>query len=153
MTRFIVAGLMASVALSGVASAQSEREIRKDQRSVEAKREQLVDAQDRGNRKDIQEAREDLRGAREELREDRRDQRTSRYEPPYRNWSQSTPAMGTRLRPKFYGPRYVISDPQASRLGSVARNQRWIRYGDDLLLVNIRSGRVAQVLPRRYRDM
>jgi Ni/Co efflux regulator RcnB len=153
MNRFIVAGLLASVAFSGAASAQSEREIRKDQRSVEAKREQLVDAQDRSNPKDIQEAREDLEDARQELREDRRDQRTSRYEPPYRDWSQSTPAMGTRLRPKFYGRRYVISNPQAYRLGAVARNQRWIRYGDDVVLVNIRSGRVAQVFPRRYRGM
>jgi Ni/Co efflux regulator RcnB len=61
--------------------------------------------------------------------------------------------MGSRLRPKFYGTRYVISNPEAYQLGSLARNQRWIRYGDDVLLVNIRSGRVAAVFPRRYRDM
>lgn len=153
MKNLFIVGMLAGVSLAGAANAQSEREIRKDQRSIEAKTEQLVEARDRSDRKDVEEAREDLREARQELREDRRDQRTSQYRPPYRDWSQSTPALGTRLRPKFYGTRYVISNPHTYRLGAKARNQRWIRYGDDVLLVNIRTGRIAAVLPRRYRDM
>lgn len=144
---------LSSIAFASTASAQSEREIRKDERALQVQQDNLDEARDRGRPGAIQQAREDLRDARQELREDRRDQQTSRYEAPYRNWSQSTPAKGTRLRPKFYGTRYVISNPDHYNLGSIARDQRWIRYGDDVLLVNIRSGRVAEVLPRRYRDM
>jgi Ni/Co efflux regulator RcnB len=140
-------------ALSSTAVAQSEREIRKDERVVQEQREDLRNAQDRGNRADIQEAREDLRGARQELREDRRDQRTSMYVSPYRNWSQSTPDQGSKLRPKFYGPRYVISNLSDYGLSPVTGNQRWVRYGDDILLVNVRSGRVIDVMPQRYREM
>ena len=153
MRNALLIGISASIAFVSAANAQSEREIRKDQRAVEAHQVELEEARSRGHQGDIQEAREDLRGARQELREDRRHQQASRYEAPYRNWSQSTPAVGTRLRSKFYGTRYAISNPHHYRLGTAARGQRWIRYGDDVLLVNVRSGRVAEVLPRRYRDM
>lgn len=30
------------------------------------------------------------------------------------------------------------------------RFQKWVRYGDDLILVNVRTGRVIQVLRNRY---
>lgn len=153
MRKFSLITLSAFAALSSGAFAQSEREIRKDERNVQAQSEDLRDARDRGNRAEIQEAREDLRGARQELREDRRDQRTSIYVSPYRNWSQSTPEQGSRLRSRFYGSRYVISNLGDYGLSPVARNQRWVRYGDDILLVNVRSGRVMEVMPKRYRDM
>jgi len=153
MKNLFVVGLLCTVAFAGIASAQSEREIRKDEKAVEAQQAQLEDAKDRGNSAAIQEATEDLKGARQELREDRSDQQTSRYQAPYRNWSQSTPLVGTQLRSKFYGTRYVISNPEHYQLGSIESDQRWIRYGDDILLVNVRSGRVAEVSPTRYRDM
>jgi Ni/Co efflux regulator RcnB len=145
--------ISALAALSSAAFAQSEREIRKDERRVQEQSEDLRNAQDRGSRADIEEAREDLRGARQELREDRRDQRTSMYVSPYRNWSQSTPDQGSRLRSKFYGSRYVISNLGDYGLSPVGRNQRGVRYGDDILLVNVRSGRVMQVMPNRYREI
>jgi Ni/Co efflux regulator RcnB len=146
-------GLMAGVAISSAALAQSPREIRKDQRAVQEHREDLNDAQQRGDRGDIREAREDLRGAHKELREDRRDQRTNAYVAPYRHWTHSRVAEGSRLRSGFYGSRYVIADRARYGLDSAARNQRWVRYGDDILLVNVRSGRVIQVMPNRYREM
>jgi Ni/Co efflux regulator RcnB len=34
-------------------------------------------------------------------------------------------------------------------LRAPARWQRWVRYGDDLLLVNIRTGRVLEVIHYR----
>lgn len=153
MKKLTAITLSVCAALSTAAFAQSEREIRKDERKVQEQTEDLRNAQDRGNRADIREAREDLRGARQELREDRRDQRTSMYVSPYRNWSQSTPDQGSRLRSKFYASRYVISNLDDYGLSPVARNQRWVRYGDDILLVNVRSGRVMQVMPNRYREM
>jgi Ni/Co efflux regulator RcnB len=57
---------------------------------------------------------------------------------------------GYQLRPAFYGPRYAITDYGYYRVHAPGRYQRWIRYGDDLLLVNIRTGRVLEVLPGRY---
>jgi len=57
---------------------------------------------------------------------------------------------GYRLQPAFYGSRYYISDYGRYHLQAPARWQRWIRYGDDLLLVNVRTGRVLQVIHYRY---
>jgi Ni/Co efflux regulator RcnB len=150
MTKFIALSLMAAIAVPSAAVAQSSREIRKDERKVEKQRDDLRDAQDRGDRKDIREQREDLREARQELREDRRDARRTVYAAPYRNWTYSTLHEGSRLRSKFYGQRYVISDLSTHGLNRVNRNQRWIRYGDDIVLVNVRNGRVLQVMANRY---
>jgi Ni/Co efflux regulator RcnB len=41
-------------------------------------------------------------------------------------------------------------NPGQYRLRPGARNQRWIRYGNDLLLVNVRNGRVLQAVRSRY---
>ena len=40
--------------------------------------------------------------------------------------------------------------PGQYRLRPAARNQQWVRYGGDLLLVNTRNGRVLQVVRNRY---
>jgi Ni/Co efflux regulator RcnB len=72
------------------------------------------------------------------------------YSAPYRDWSYRRVAVGYRLRPAFYGSRYFISDYGLYGLRAPGRNLRWIRYGDDLLLVNIRTGRVLDVRPGRF---
>ena len=72
------------------------------------------------------------------------------YVAPYRSWAYRPVRSGFMLRPAFYSPRYVINDYGAFRLRSPGRYNRWIRYGDDLLLVNVRTGRVLEVMPRRY---
>jgi Ni/Co efflux regulator RcnB len=51
-----------------------------------------------------------------------------------------------RLQPSFYGSRYYISDYGMYNLRAPSRWQQWIRYGNDLLLVNTRTGRVLQVV-------
>ncbi|MDB5698261.1 MAG: hypothetical protein JWN69_1065 [Alphaproteobacteria bacterium] len=107
-------------------------------------------AEIRHDRRDVREERRDLQDARHELREDRRDRRRSQYVAPYRDWTYRSIAPGYQLRSGFYGSRYVV-DPARYRLRAIGRNQRWIRYGDDLVLVNVRTGRVIQVLRDRYR--
>lgn len=72
------------------------------------------------------------------------------YVAPYRNWAYHRVRTGYQLRPAFYGPRYAISDYGYYRVRAPGRYQRWIRYGNDLLLVNVRTGRVLEVLPGRY---
>lgn len=106
-------------------------------------------AEIRHDRREVQEERRELREAKRELREDRRDRRRSQYVAPYRGWTYRAIAPGAQLRSGFYGSRYFV-DPARYRLRPVGRYQRWIRYGDDLLLVNVRTGRVIQVLRNRY---
>ena len=55
-----------------------------------------------------------------------------------------------QLSPGFYLSRYFIAGPYPYQLRPAGRFQRWIRYGDDLLLVNVRTGRVIQVIHNRY---
>ncbi|WP_129793274.1 RcnB family protein [Sphingosinicella sp. CPCC 101087] len=150
MRKFILLGLMAAVALPAAAQSQSRGEIRRDREEVREQRDDLRDARQRGDRRDARQEREELREARQELREDRRDRRRSQYVAPYRNWHYNAVRTGHRLRPAFYGSRYHIANPAQYRLRPAARNQRWIRYGNDLLLVNTRTGRVLQVAVNRY---
>ena len=93
-----------------------------------------------------------------EVRHDRGDRRWDRhhrrgysiYVAPRRDWRYRRVNVGYRLGPEFYGSRYYISDYGLYGLRPPGRHVRWIRYGDDLLLVNVRTGRVVQVLPGRY---
>ena len=150
MRKFFLISLMAAIALPAAASAQSQSEIRRDRREVQEQREDLRDARRNGTRDEIREEREELRDAQRELREDRRDRRASQYRAPYNNWTYRTLRPGHRLQPGFYGSRYTVSNRGAYQLRAPGRYQRWIRYGDDILLVNVRTGRVIQVLRNRY---
>jgi Ni/Co efflux regulator RcnB len=148
MRKLIILGLMAAVAAPTAASAQSRGEIRQDRRELSEEQQELRDARRFGDRRDVREERRDVREARQELREDRRDRRA--YVAPYRGWTYRQVAPGYQLRPVFFSSRYVVANPSYYRLRPAARNQQWIRYGDDLLLVNVRNGRVLQVLRNRY---
>lgn len=153
MRKMIIAGLMAAIALPTAAQAQSRAEVRRDRQELREERRELRDAQRYGDRRDVREERRDVREAREELREDRRDYRQNRrahsrnytrYYAPSRNWSYRPVYQGYNLQPQFYSQRYYAPGYR------VQRNARWIRYGDDLLLVNTRNGRVLQVRPNYY---
>ena len=72
------------------------------------------------------------------------------YAAPVRHWRYRPVTVGYTLQPAFFGQRYFVSNYSAYRLRSPGRFQRWIRYGNDLLLVNVRNGRVLQVLHNRY---
>ena len=144
MRKLIIAGLMAATMMPAAASAQSRAEIRRDRQDVREERRELRDAQRYGTRRDVREEREELRDARRELREDRQDRRQhrrgyTRYQAPYSSWSYRPVYQGYNLQPRFYTQRYYAPGYR------VQGNQRWIRYGDDLLLVNVRNGRVLQV--------
>ena len=148
MRKLILLGLMAATVVPTAASAQSRAEIRQDRREVREERQELRDARRYGDRQDVRRERRDLREARQELREDRRDRR--QYVAPYRDWSYRPVAPGYQLSSGFYGSRYVIANPSHYRLRPAVGQQRWIRYGNDLLLVNVRNGRVLQVVRNRY---
>lgn len=72
-----------------------------------------------------------------------------RYVAPVGGWVYRPLRPEQRLRPAFYAPRYAVSAPRGRKPARAF--QRWIRYGDDLLLVNVRNGRVDQVVLAGYR--
>ncbi len=145
MRSLIYVGLVAVIALPTAAQAQPEHraELRQDRHEIR-----------RDIRKgDWREARED----RQELREDRRDawrehraRNRALYHRPayvgpagyrYRAWRP-----GVRLPVIYYGPRYLIADPWQYRLPRVSGRERWVRYGNDALLVNTRTGVIRDVI-------
>jgi len=138
MRKLILLAALAATALPSATIAQ-QRDVRHDRREV------------RQDRREVRQDRRELRRDRRELRQDRRDvRRHSAYAAPYRNWRYRPVTIGYRLQPAFYGSRYYISDFGRYHLRAPGRWQRWIRYGDDLLLVNVRTGRVLQVIHYRY---
>ena len=67
-------------------------------------------------------------------------------------WRKPYPAdyhgisIGFRLGSLFYSNRYWIDDPWRYRLPEVYGPYRWVRYYDDVLLIDIYSGEVVDVV-------
>lgn len=68
------------------------------------------------------------------------------YYAPYRNYSYSRVGVGFYLDSLFFGSRYWINDPWQYRLPEVYGPYRWVRYYDDVLLVDIYTGEVVDVI-------
>jgi Ni/Co efflux regulator RcnB len=151
MRKMIILGLIAATALPGLASAQTA-ELHRDRQELREQRQDLMDARRHGDRDDVRAERRDVREARQELREDwrdyRRDHRDAFRRPAYvgpRGYRYRPVVVGYRFQPVYYSTRYVIADPYRYRLPRPAGFQRWVRYGNDAVLVNIRNGRVITV--------
>jgi hypothetical protein len=69
-----------------------------------------------------------------------------RYYAPYRNYHYRRFSVGFFLQPLFFGSRYWISDPWHYRLPPAYPGTRWVRYYDDVLLVDMYSGEVIDVI-------
>lgn len=72
--------------------------------------------------------------------------RMSPYYAPYRGYYYQRLGIGFYLDSLFFGSRYWISDPWSYRLPDVYGPYRWVRYYDDVLLVDIYSGEVVDVI-------
>jgi hypothetical protein len=72
--------------------------------------------------------------------------RPGRYYSPYRGHNYSRISIGFSLGSGYYGSRYWINDPWQYRLPAAYGPYRWVRYYDDVLLVDLRSGRVVDVI-------
>jgi len=72
--------------------------------------------------------------------------RVGHYYAPYRDYSYSRLSIGFMLGSGFYGSRYWINDPWRYRLPDVYGSYRWIRYYDDVLLVDTYTGEVVDVI-------
>ena len=58
------------------------------------------------------------------------------------------PRVGTRLERELYAPRLRISEPARHGLPATRGAEHWVRHGGDLLLVDVRGGRVLRVVRR-----
>ncbi len=72
--------------------------------------------------------------------------RAGRYYSPYSNYGYSRLSIGFFLNSGFFGQNYWINDPWQYRLPAVYGPYRWVRYYDDVLLVDIYSGEVVDVI-------
>ena len=72
--------------------------------------------------------------------------RLGRYHSPYNHHRYSRPNIGFTLNSLFFGQNYWVSDPWRYRLPDVYGPYRWVRYYDDVLLVNVYSGQVMDVI-------
>jgi hypothetical protein len=68
--------------------------------------------------------------------------RGGRYYAPYNGYSYRQLGIGFFLDQAFFGENYWIGDPGYYRLPPAEGPYRWVRYYDDVLLVNIYTGEV-----------
>lgn len=138
MRKFLLAAVAATVLVPSMGSAQSAREVRQDQREV---RHDI-------RKGDHQEAREDQRELREDWRDYRKAHRNVYHRKAYvapRGMRYQTVRVGAQLNRAFYGKPYWVSNYSTYRLPRPGANRTYVRYGNDVLLVNTRTGRVVQV--------
>ncbi len=162
MRKLILAALMGATVLPSAALAQT-RELYRDRQDIREERRDLHDAYRNGDRRDIRDERGDFRDARREYREDLRDYRRD----DWRGWRDHNRDLyrgggwrseyryqafrpGIRLDHGYYAPRYQVSDYGRYRLPRPGWNQRWVRHYNDVLLVDVRSGYVVDVIRNFY---
>lgn len=172
MRKLMMAGLMAATLVPVAAQAQyidrgEARELRRDRQDIREERRELDRAYRSGDPQRIRNERGDLREARQEYREEfrearrdygRNDWRSYRYSnrelyrggrwnSPYRYRSFSP---GVRIGVGYYQPRYYVNDYGRYRLPRPGYNQRWVRHYNDVLLIDVRSGFVRDVIRGFY---
>jgi len=63
-----------------------------------------------------------------------------------RGWNYRRWAIGARLPPILFGPSYFYTGWAALGLAAPLPGYQWVRFGPDLLLVNVRTGEVEDVI-------
>jgi hypothetical protein len=69
-----------------------------------------------------------------------------RYYAPYRNHRYSRLSIGLILGSAFWGQNYWLNDPWQYRLPPAYPGTRWVRYYDDVLLIDVYTGEVIDVI-------
>ncbi len=72
--------------------------------------------------------------------------RLGRYNAPYSSYRYSRIGVGFTLGSPFYRQNYWLSDPWQYRLPEVYGPYRWVRYYDDVVLVDVYTGQVVDVI-------
>ena len=68
------------------------------------------------------------------------------YYSPYRNYRYNRLSIGLILDSLFYSNRYWLSDPWQYRLPPAPYGTQWVRYYDDVLLIDVYTGEVIDVI-------
>ena len=150
MKKLLLSALLAATVFPGASFAQSANELRRDRQDIRQEKRDVQQAKRYGTRNDVRDERKDVREARQEYREDWRDYR-AKHRSAFSRGDWKAPfrynrfSAGASIRPAYYGSRYYVANPARYRLPPVGANQRWVRHYDDVLLVNIRTGRVVRV--------
>lgn len=69
-----------------------------------------------------------------------------RYYSPYRGYGYNRFDIGFFLEPLFFGRNYWIGDPWQYRLPAAPPGTQWVRYYNDVLLVDVYSGEVIDAI-------
>lgn len=142
MYKVLIAALAATALVPTTAFAESRHEIRHDRREIRRDM----------KRHDYREARRDRRELREDWREYRRAHRSVYHRPAYvapRGYRYNSVRIGYHLAPAFWGRPYWV-DYSYYRLPVPPPGTRYIRYGNDVLLISARTGRVIAVYDRFF---
>ncbi|NYF31719.1 MULTISPECIES: DUF1090 family protein [Sphingopyxis] len=151
-TKFLTVGLIAALMVPGVAAAQTRGEVRDSRRDVREEQRELRQAKRYGDRGDVREERRDVRDARQELREDKRDwRRETRYQNYRAPFRYQQFRVGSTLRSNYYAPSYRPAWDSRWGVPRAGRNLTYVRHYNDLLLVNMRSGKVIRVYRNHFR--
>src|SRR4051812_20142705 len=68
------------------------------------------------------------------------------YYSPYRGYGYNRFSIGIFLDPFFYGQQYWIGDPWQYRLPPAYPGTQWVRYYNDVLLVDVYTGEVLDTI-------
>ena len=153
MRKILIAALAAATLVPTMASAQSREEVRRGQQEVRRDQQEVRRHTQNGDYRAAQRAREETREDRQELREDWRDYRNSHrrvyqrgaYAAP-RGYNYRPVSAGYRFAPAQYNSRYWLNDHGTYRLPNPGYNQRWMRYGNDAVLIDTRRGVALRVI-------
>ena len=72
--------------------------------------------------------------------------RSGGYYSPYRGYSYNRLNIGFILNSLFYSNRYWLSDPYQYRLPPAPYGTQWVRYYNDVVLVDVYTGEVLDVI-------
>lgn len=138
------------------ASAQSAAEVRGSARDLGREKQDLRQARRTGDIDDVRDERHDVVDARQELRGDWYDYRrahpnvyrVSPYVAP-RGYVYRPVAVGYRFPSVYVSSRYWVNNWRVYRLPAPCAGCRWIRYGNDVVLVKT-STRAVVVVHRSF---
>ena len=103
---------------------------------------------ERALRKGRRETRRDQNETNRDWRDYRRTHRNVFTRPAWvapRGYRYRPVSVGAMLNRMFWGSTYRLNDYATYRLPYPGRNRMYVRYGNDVLLINARTGRVIQV--------
>ena len=102
--------------------------------------------------RDVRDARKDVRDSKREYRQDARDwRRDARYQNYRAPFKYQQFRVGQTLRSTYYAPAYRPTWDSRWGVPRAGRGLTYVRHYNDLLLVNVRTGKVVKVYRNEFR--